>query len=266
MDNNIWYKELLAQKFLNTSCLDPTKLLIASVLVQGEIGTPIPKNEVLEYIHSFYSDNELFAIKSPFLQIRNIKKYGLNDILLVLNNALSEWQYGATKALVYDNNRIWLRCDPSDGNIKERTQQIIKVLFKKYFNFDFDYSPNLKGMMLIADNDLVSLNLSAFRSRVFQDMQYCQVCDDASSHELYVVRIFGLADGATEEELTDKQNGLVLCREHADAYLNREFYFDENGFAYSSTHKKLPGICISMSLLKNGRRKYLIKRKNCFTK
>ena len=115
------------------------------------------------------------------------------------------------------------------------------------------------------DNDIESFGKGKFRDLVLSDMQYCIVCDECDINSLYAVHVLPSSLCENESQMVDVNNGILLCREHAKAYLNGEFYFDERGRACSvKDPKDFLGIRLSMAIFKP-RKKYIEDYISCLS-
>lgn len=109
------------------------------------------------------------------------------------------------------------------------TKNISHMFQTKYFIFDYRDPIKLDPNELIDDKNPDVFGKSIYRNRVFEDMQYCQICEETKTSNLFCVHIVP-ANYCTDEEITDKNNGLIMCKKHFEDYIDRKFLFKENGF------------------------------------
>lgn len=92
-------------------------------------------------------------------------------------------------------------------------------------------------------------------------MQYCPLCEETRQKNLYAVHIVPSTVCIDPEQKKDKANGLLLCKEHARAYINQEFYFNSAGFVAESNNESIDcRMHLSFSILSKSRKKYLQAR------
>lgn len=94
-----------------------------------------------------------------------------------------------------------------------------------------------------------------------KSMQYCPLCEETRQKNLYAVHIVPSTVCIDPEQKKDKANGLLLCKEHARAYINQEFYFNSAGFVAESNNESIDcRMHLSFSILSKSRKKYLQAR------
>lgn len=224
--NNLWIKDIMLQKFIES---DYTRIIMLSYFCsQNLMNKVICKKNVLEYIYRVYSDYPEIAKKSNYLKINKINRYGLIDIAFVLEKALSDWDfYQEHNSLTYDDIYIYLNITESQ-EVLSITKNVVNMLKKKYCNVFFGEPKEIK--LLDFENDNLEISRQGiFRNRVFEDIQYCPLCEEIVTENLYSVHIIPKTL-CSNDELCDKSNGLVMCKTHMNDYVMGKFYFDERGF------------------------------------
>ena len=92
------------------------------------------------------------------------------------------------------------------------------MLFKKYYHRSIpeplDVLAEIRG---IDDHNLQAFGQGVYRNRILEDMQYCPLCESIDLSDLYCVHIFENSMGASEEDMCDKNNGILLCKRHAES-------------------------------------------------
>ena len=227
--NDKWIKDIMTQKFIDS---DIGRLIMLRAFVKdGKIYSSYRKKEIAEYMYRVYSDYKEIREINPDIKIRYINRYGISDMKYIIDNALEQWKENATNdVLVWDERYIYLKdVENEDQSLAKVTIQVCEMLQKKYFTVELKEPINLNYIDFIEDQNLDVFGKSIYRDRVFEDVQYCPLCEEINREKLYVVHILP-AEFCEEEEIVDKNNGIILCKEHAKDYMTRKFWFKENGF------------------------------------
>lgn len=262
--SNVWYQEIMTQKFSAFPNKNLIKLIIVySLLNNGKLNGKTLKNETLEYIYRFYIDNTEEAKYNPSLLIRNIHKYGLDDIIPVLDEALFSWKDDFPDGcLNYDKNYIYLDIEnvDSDPTLFTMTKKILDMLYTKYAKEEFDYNPNFNNDSDFNSDDLSIFGSSRFRNRCLEDIQYCPLCEESDLSKLLAVRILDKSK-CSNGDLTDKNNGIILCENHAKLYKEKKFKFNARGYLIINENNDLLDyrMHLSQKVLNEKRREYIIK-------
>ncbi len=225
---DLWMQDIMTQKFLDS---DATRIIMLYAITNKGIKKIYKKIEILEFIYRTYSDNKELANINPDIKIRNIHRYGLLDIKGILNNAIEEWKsYAQNGVLNSDERYIYLNiCEEDLNSLTLYTKRLCKMLEKKYFDIEITPPKDVSIVECRNDSDLNSFGKSLYRNRVFEDVQYCPLCEETHIENLYVVHI--LPEEFCEDfEVIDKNNGLIMCKQHAIDYLQKKFLFNELGF------------------------------------
>lgn len=258
---DLWMQDIMMQKFLDS---DSTRIILLYALTSSnEIQPVYKKRNILEYIYRTYSDNSQLASVNPNAKIRNIKRYGLSDIKGILEQALDEWKtYAQNQILFSDDRYIYISIEENNDNkaLAKYTLQVTKMLQKKYFSMIFDTPHQLDLDVCKKDSDIEKFGKSLYRNRVFEDIQYCPLCEETNIENLVAVHILPAEYCQLDEEIVDKNNGLIMCREHANDYLQKKFVFKENGFV-ENIGSQIVDNYMHLSLeVKNKKRRTYIKR------
>ena len=257
-----WIQDIMSQQFTVGTFVNPIRLIMATCLVQSPISNRISRYLVLEYIYRTFADHKEIAERNPNIMIRNIQNYGLTDIATSLDEALYDWcVYAPNHVLSYDKRWIYLDIDSTDSTIEKSAMQVIQMLYKKYFKLPVLRPMELEDADVEKDRDLESFGKGIFKRRVLEDMQYCPLCEETRQKNLYAVHIVPSTVCIDPEQKKDKANGLLLCKEHARAYINQEFYFNSAGFVAESNNESIDcRMHLSFSILSKSRKKYLQAR------
>ena len=225
-----WMQDLMSQKFLSS---DVTRLIMIYGLTNsGTLQRANKKTELIEYIYRVYSDYEDTAKANPDIRIKNIKYYGVSDIRYILDRALNEWMnYAPNGVIQHDERYIYINLDSTFLiSAVNPTRMVADMFMKKYFAFSFSDPFELSIEECRNDTDMQCFGVGIFRNRVFEDIQYCPLCEETKLSELVAVHLLPAKHCLDDEQLVDKNNGMIFCKEHAHLYLDNKFVFRENGF------------------------------------
>lgn len=255
--NDLWIKDIMTQKFLNS---DITRLLmVRGMICDGALKAVCRKSDVMEYVYRVYTDCEDIRRVNPDSRIRNIKRYGISDVKDILDTAISEWKsYANNNCLLDDDRFIYIQGVDNEYEMGKYTQQVVTMLSKKYFELELGEPLVIDVDICREDGDLVGFGKSIYRNRVFEDVQYCPLCEEVDTEQLYVVHITPSKYGLSDDEIVDKNNGLIMCKEHAEEYLAGKFCFRENGFVKNiSSETVTEKMHLAISIKTRRRRAYL---------
>lgn len=257
--NKKWIQDIMCQQFVNGTFINPIRLIMVTYLMNNANFTKTSKKSTLEYIYRTLIDNQEIAKRNPNVIVRNINNYGLFDISGCLDDALNDWCADAkNNILSYDNNWIYLDIDPEDETIRKNSIQVLQMLYKKYFKISLLEPVVIKEADVENDTDIMIFGKGVFKRRVLEDIQYCPLCEEIHQNNLYAVHILPDRYCNSLQEKVDKANGILLCLDHAEAYINKEFYFNENGVVCESKTKLVnKKMHMSFAILNKDRRKYL---------
>jgi len=260
-----WFEDIMSQKYHEDICFNPSKIILLEFICkEGTIEEKYKIADFQEYMYRIYADNPDISQKHPSYLIRNISSYGIKDLLELANDTLESWCRDAVNNILKKGEKyFFLQVDYLDGeDIAKNTFRLCKMLYKKVFKGNI---PEIKDTsLLIAESDDMDLNsfgLGPYKNRVLEDFQYCPICEEIDTHKLYCVHIVNRGMCAPYEDLVDKANGLLFCKEHAEAFNKNEFYFDEMGFAHNSSKSLIEkGMHLSFTIRSSKRKKFLKKR------
>jgi len=258
MNENQWYEDIMLQKFSLYEHKDITKLLIVFYLCQN------PNNELVwtiqdlaNYIFDFYIDNEDISQINTNSIIRNIKKYGVEDVKPIIETAILEWKDDAkNQVLKTEFNSIILELDSVSDLFFVRTKQVANMIYKKALKKDFNYNNSIDEVKNIDNKNLELFGKSRFKNRLKRTMQYCVICDETKDDNLFAVHI-DQCDHC-DSSYIDVDNGIIMCKDHAQDYLDGKFYFNENGFVINRSSNIVDERMHLSFAIKNPRRKKYI--------
>lgn len=225
-------EDAMSQVFLiSNGYYNPTRIVILCSFIDNcfDKEFKINKNYIKEYIYCYYIVNKEIAKYNPNLAIRFIPKYGINDFDEILDEELKDWDSNSKNHILkFDDEYIYLGFEINES-IANNFKIIGNMLMEKYFNKKFIPPFILGEKELINDETLLPFGKSNFFYLAMEDMQYCPLCENANMDELYAVHILP-SKYCTLEEQKDKNNSMLLCKSHAEDYINKKFYFDKRGF------------------------------------
>lgn len=250
-----FYQDIMLQKFNVGTFYNPTRFLMLYVMIKdGSFKRKYPLCDLVSLLFNAYCDNPHISLHHPNVQIRKVPFFGKDTIKNDLMEAISDWyKYAKSDTIQWDGYNVLFNLDDSQGVIARQTERILNVLFKKHFNATYLGITKLNLSLLQNDTDLNIFGISKFRERVFADMQYCPICDDCNIENLYAVHVLPAALCSIEEQLEDVNNGILMCKKHAEMYLNKEFYFDHRGKVVSKDIE-LNGTHLPIALYKTRKR------------
>lgn len=261
----MWMQDIMSQKFLSS---DATKLILIEGLCSfGSLPKAIKKQTVLEYIYRVYADYNDAAKAHPDIRIKHICYYGLSDIAHILDIALNEWaQFAPNSVLKFDDRYIYISLSPDDLIAAVTpTRMIINMFKQKYFDFDFS-APQEVDLDICKSDNIDTMGKSIYRNRVFEDIQYCPICEKTDLNDLYAVHILPAKRCDCDEEIIDKNNGLIMCKRHAQDYLSGKFYFKESGFIHIIAPCDIDKQAhLSLSVKNKARREYIRRAMKYYT-
>lgn len=261
----MWFEDMMKQTFNEDICFNPTKLIILDYLSKEDsVKSNYKIKDIAKYVYEVYIDNPDISNLHPSYVIRKLGTYGLNDVIGIIEDALESWTRDAiNNVLSYSNNYVFLEIDENDkDDIGRNTQRLCKMLYKKYFGGVVPKPMNIyEEITGMDDKDIEVFGKSVFRNRVFEDMQYCPICEEIETENLVAVHIVDSSMEINQEEFVDKYNGLLFCKKHAMEYISHKFEFNDLGFVcggdLASTEH---GMHLSFEVRKGDRKKYLTRR------
>lgn len=256
----LFYQDIMSQQFSVGTYYNATRyLLLYAMIDNGKIEVKYKISEIVEKIFDIYCFNKSVAIHHPNIEIRKIPYFGAGSIRKDIIEALIEWSTTSKSQVFYfDDNYLYVSLNDVDGHIAIQVKKILDILFYKNFNVRLQNTPKPDFDILRNDTDLDGFGMCHFRNKVFYDMQYCILCDNCTIDDLVVVHILPARLCNSEDMLFDKNNGLILCRHHAIAYMQRKFYLDSRGKVITvDNNLEYLGMHLSIPLLRS--RRYYIE-------
>lgn len=257
--NDNWYKDIMNQKFQLDTFFDPTKLFIyKSIVLEG-----IRKNYSIDFlathVYRLYISNEYLISNNINTVIRNIKKYGVNDIkqivVATLNQLIREQKYSS---ISFVNDYVTVHLDSYDDTVVTLTNKLCDSLFNKYYKRKMLNEYNLEEIKFLDDQKLSEFGNSKLKRRILEDYQYCILCEETDIDKLRVVHILPAAYCENEADIVSKDNALLMCEEEAAEFISRKFTFDSFGRVVNiSSNIVKKGQRIGMKNMNTERKKYI---------
>ena len=257
--NEKWFKDIMIQKYPADIYCDPTKLfLILSFVKDNSILEKVSIFEVCESVYRYYLFNKQVRINNINPVIRNIEKYGIEDIenhiKLSIMQFIKEQKYDS---IAFDSNYVYSFMDNRDEKSTQLTIKMIHMLFEKYYKIKLENIPSLEFIKYMDDSNKNIFGNSLLKQFVLEDIQYCPLSEETDVNKLFVAHIIKSNETEDLNILTDKNNAILLESQLWEDYVNNKFYINEFG--------KVINIC--STLVNNKMRlpmKFLNKRKKYF--
>lgn len=264
----LFYQDIMSQQFSIGTYYNATRyLLLYAMIDSGKFEAKYTISELVDKVFDIYCFNKSVAIHHPNIEIRRIPCFGMGSIRKDIIEALVEWRnMSKSQVLLFDDNYLFVLLNDEDGHVAKQAKQILDILFYKNFKIILQNVPKPNFNILRDDTNLEKFGVSYYRNKVFSDMQYCILCDNCVMDDLVVVHILPASLCNRDEMLFDKNNGLIMCRNHATAYVQRKFYFDLRGKVIAvDGNPDYFGMRLSIHLLKN-RKNYIEEYAKSFEK
>lgn len=259
--NSKWFNDILAQSYPNNNYCDPTKIfLVLAMTESGSLKEYYSIHELSTYVYRYYLANYEVASRNFSTVIRNINKYGIDDIAPIVLDTIRQWiKEQINGSIALNDSTLLLNLEEYSAETLELTRTMMSTLYQKYYENNlqpiFDYS----SLRELNDLDLNEFNATKIRDLIFEDLQYCPLTEDTNRENLYAFHLFLSKEGASETDRTSKDNLLLLSKELAQDYIDGKFYFNDLGkvINISSSHI-IDGMRLSIGLLTKERKRYIL--------
>lgn len=267
--NDKWYKDIMVQKYQCDNFYDPSKLfIILSLTENGFLKEKYTIKEIAKYVYRYYIANMDIAKHNFNIIVRNINKYGVDDLMPVVISSINQWirEQKNDSILLFDNY-IKLNLNSYDENTLKLTRTIAKTLFQKYYKKQLNEPTNYSEILTLNDYDLESFGSSSIKQLIFEDIQYCPLTEETNINNLFVVHLFSKEDGANELEFLNKDNLMLFSKNVALDYINKKFYFDEFGRVINVSSDIVNNkMRLSINLMTNERKNFIIRHNSLLNK
>lgn len=261
MDQKL-FEDIMNQTYNEDICYNPSKLLLVRFISENVCRTLLyKKREFQEYLYRIYIDNPTIAKKHPSYIVRNIEKYGVSDLVDLVEDTLESWCRDAKNSIIIvgqSNFAVQVQAEDAEDIAKNLTR-LSMMLYRKVYG---ESIPGIrKDIPEDDDHDINIFGKGIFRNRVLEDMQYCPICEDINTQNLVAVHIVENCMGTSQEDKANKANGLIFCRKHAIDYIERKFEFNELGFVCNISSEDIEeGMHLSFAIRSSERKEYLKRR------
>lgn len=260
--NENWYKDIMAQKYQCDNYFDPTKLFVAlAFTMSGELKQKYPIKEIAIYVYRYYIANLDIARHNFNIVIRNIEKYGVDDIYSFIISTVNQWiKEQKYNSLSINDTFVFLSLEEYDNKTVLLTQKTCEALFQKYYKTKLNKITDYSYIAELDDTDIEVFGKSNIRYLIFEDMQYCPLTETTDEKDLYAVHILPKKESSDMTDLINKDNLILLSKEFALEYIKGLFYFDEFGRVVNNGSKIVSKrMRLSIYLINKGRKKYIQK-------
>lgn len=256
-----FFEDIMIQTFALGTFYNPTRfVMLYGMLSSGKFKKIYTKMELVDYIFRAYCANKGIASHHPKIEIRKVPFFGIDIFYKELEEALIEWMHDSkNNILTFDSKNVYLNID-DNGYVTEYVEKILKVLFPKYFGVEYHTLESIDDSLLLKDKDLNIFGKSFYRDIVLADMQYCVLCDDCNVDNLYAVHIVNSDDTNDINTLSDKNNGLIMCKQHAEEFNNKEILLEDRGkFIFLNSSEMTQNMRLPSKIYLS-RKEYIIKK------
>lgn len=261
--NENFYKDIMIQNYQADNYYDPTKLFVVlGMLAENKLKEQYSIYEITKYVYRYYLSNYEIAKHNLNLSIRKITRYGISDIMSVVENSIKQWmreqKHDSIKLI---NENVYLSIDDYSEKAAELTYKVCQTLFLKYYKVKLQPMCDYSGIMVLDDKDVESFGKSEIKKLIFEDIQYCPLCENTQYDTLYATHILLNDDGLSDNERITKDNLLLMCKEEMEDYVKGKFYFNEFGKVVNVSSNVVSEKMRLSQRLMNRNRKGFIKRK-----
>lgn len=260
--NDKLIKDIMIQKYQFNNFYDPTKLfIILALLEEGSFYKSYSIYDISKYVYRYYISNIEITKYNFNSVVRNIRKYGVEDIVPLVSSTIKQWikeqKYNSINIL---NDQIFLNIDDYSNKAVSTVKTVCKTLFFKYYKVQLKPIKNYKEILEIDDTKIDKIGISSIKELVFEDMQYCPLCEETDPNKLFVTHILLNSETDNAEDGINKDNLLLLCENEFEDYIKGLFYFDELGRVINNGSKCVNNKMRLSQKILNSERKMFIKR------
>ena len=267
--NDKWYKDIMVQRYQCDNFYDPTKLfIILSFTENNVLKEKYTIKEIAKYVYRYYISNMEIAKHNFNIIVRNINKYGIEDLIPVVISSINQWiREQKNNSITLFDNYIKLNLESYDSETLKLTRTIAKTLFQKYYKTQLKELTDYSNVLLLNDYDINTFGKSELKQLIFEDIQYCPLSEETNVDNLYVVHLFSKEDGANDLEFLNKDNLMLLSEKVAKDYINKKFYFDEFGRVVNISSENVSNkMRLSINLMTNERKNFIIRHNTLIEK
>ena len=267
--NDKWYKDIMSQRYQCDNFYDPTKLfIILSFTENNVLKEKYTIKEITKFVYRYYISNMDIAKHNFNIIVRNINKYGINDLIPIVISSINQWiREQKNDSISMFDTYIKLNLESYDEEALKLTRTIAKTLFQKYYKTNLNEIPDYSEVLLMNDIDLDTFGKSNIKQLIFEDIQYCPLSEETNTENLYVVHLFTKEDGANDMEFLNKENLMLFSKNIALDYNNKRFYFDEFGRVININSDEVNNkMRLSINLMSSERKNFIIRHNQSIKK
>lgn len=228
-----YYSELMNQSFVDSIGVNFTNYALMLFLKRNNYAFKSTLSEITKYIYRFYIDNPNLSKLNSNIVIRNINKYSPIDIKDYVEETIDVWIKNGNGILQFNQKEkvVFIEDASIIDEKKELLNTVIDAICLKYNDTVISYNPDITkdiaGLLFSNYDDkflfIEELNNTRYSNRAFEECKYCVCCEDVNNDNLVAVPI------DPEKRLSDENNSIILCKEHAKLYLDNYFRFSNKG-------------------------------------
>lgn len=221
----------MLQNYQLDNYYDPTKIFcILSFIREYEIKKICTLREISEFVYRYFISNIEIAKNNLNFVIRNISKYGIDDIVPHVLSSLRNWiREQKNDSISISGDFVTINLDNYGMDAAETIKIVCNTLYRKYYKRVLVAITDYSKFSLINDRNVEEFGKSELMKLIFEDLQYCPLCEETKQDNLYVVHILFNDESDDITTSYDKNNLLLMCEQEATDYVNGRFYFNEFG-------------------------------------
>lgn len=176
------------------------------------------------FLYRFYSDESQIRKLHYNKIINEISHYKPSDIVPYTKTILEYISLRTGLLAVGNSEFVLLNCPNEIEKYKTLIDNVINTLVTKYIGKAY-----CQYKSAICEDEFKSKESFSSNTRVFnralENINYCFICDEFHKNNLTAVQLTNLGE-------FDSDNYLILCKEHASMFLNKELIIKKNGYPY----------------------------------
>lgn len=260
--NEHFYQDIMVQTYRNDNYSDPTKLfIILSLTAEKKLKPVYSLYEIAKYVYRLYISNLSLTNNNFNIVIRNIEKYGISDIVPIVYLVCTQWiREQKNDSLKVTNENLYVRLDDYSDQSLNVIRTICNALLQKYYKCSINEMFSYEEVKLIDDRDIDLFGKSSIKKLIFEELQYCPLCENIVYDDLYVTHILFNDETQDDNDSINPNNLLLMCRDEWIDYEKGLFVFDEFGKVVNKGSMLVNNrMRLSQRLLNSERKAYIIK-------
>ena len=260
--NGRFIKDIMIQKYQYNNFYDPTKLFIILALLEEDVFYErYSIYDISKYVYRYYISNIEIAKYNFSSVIRNIDKYGIDDIVPIVVSTIIQWiKEQKYDSIRYSNEQVILNIEDYSSKYVNQIRTVCKTLFLKYYKAQLKPIKNYSELIDINDKEIEQIGKSELKELIFEDMQYCPLCEETDKTKLFVSHILFNEETDNPSDSINKNNLIIFCENEFYDYINGLFYFDEFGKVINNGSKIVNNkMRLSQKFLNEERKEYIKK-------